>query len=172
MDALGECLQSFYSRYSLDDELVDAVFLADLADVRALLDRGADPDTRDEDHRTPLMNATMDGERELVRVLLEAGADPNLRDADQWTPLDVAVYRKSLDLIWLLLHFGADVNAQDDLGISVFTRALLAAHGSAEVVDLLQRWGARGDVPELPHASARARDLGISLNLGNQLGAD
>ena len=163
---------SRYSLYSLDDELADAVFLADTEDVRALLGRGADPDARDEDQRTPLMNATMDGHRELVHMLLEAGADPNLRDADQWSPLDVAVYRKSLDLIWLLLQFGADVNAQDDMGISVLTRALLAAHGSAEIIDLLLRWGARGDVPQLPHAAARARDLGVSLNQGNQLGAD
>jgi ankyrin repeat protein len=162
-------LQSFYS---LDDELADAVFLSDMDDVRRLLDRGADPDARDEEQRTSLMNATQDGHRELVRMLLEAGADPNLRDADGWTPLDVAVYRKALDLIWLLVHFGADVNAQDDLGISVLMRAVLASNGSTEVVDLLQRWGARADLPEFPRAAALARNLGISLAQGSQLGAD
>ena len=162
-------MQSFYS---LDDELADAVLLSDIDDVRALLERGADPDARDEEQRTSLMNATMDGQRELVRVLLEAGADPNLRDADGWTPLDVAVYRKALDLIWLLVHFGADVNAQDDLGISVLMRAVLASNGSGEVVDLLQRWGARADLPESPRAAALARHFGIALVQGNPLGAD
>lgn len=162
-------MQSFYS---LDDELADAVFLCELDDVRSLLERGADPDARGEDERTSLMNATMDGQRELVRVLLEAGADPNLRDADGWTPLDVAVYRKALDLIWLLVHFGADVNAQDDMGISVLMRAVLASNGSGEVVDLLQRWGARADLPESPRAVALARHFGIALTQGNQLGAD
>jgi ankyrin repeat protein len=162
-------LQSFYS---LDDELADAVFLSDIDDARTLLERGADPDARDEEQRTPLMNATLDGQRDLVRVLLEAGADPNLRDADGWTPLDVAVYRQALDLIWLLVHFGADVNAQDDMGISVLMRAVLASKGSTEVVELLQRWGARADLPESPRAAALARDFGITIVHGNQLGAD
>jgi hypothetical protein len=98
---------------------VDAVFLCDIDEVRALLQRGANPDARDEEHRTLLMNATQSGHREILRVLLEAGADPNLRDADQWTPLDVAVYRKAFDMVWQLVQFGADVNAQDDMGISV-----------------------------------------------------
>ena len=169
MEALGEGLQSLYS---LDDELADAVFLSDMDDVRALLAQGADPDARDEEQRTSLMNATLDGQRDLVRVLLEAGADPNLRDADGWTPLDVAVYRKALDLIWLLVHFGADVNAQDDIGISVLMRAVLASNGSTEVVDLLQRWGARAHVPDSPRAAALARNFGIALVQGNQLGAD
>lgn len=150
-------MQAFYS---LDDELVDAVFLCDVDESRALLDRGADPDARDEEHRTPLMNATMDGHRELVRVLLEAGADPNLRDTDEWTPLDVAVYRKALDLIWLLIRYGADVNGRDDLGISVLLRAVLTADGSPEIVDMLQRHGARGDWPKSPTAAAVARHLG------------
>jgi ankyrin repeat protein len=151
------------SLYSLDDELVDAVFLSDVDDVRALLQRGADPDARDEEHQTLLATATQDGHRELVRVLLEAGADPNLRDGDGWTPLDVAVYRKALDLVWLLLDFGADVNAQDDLGISVLMRAVLASRGSAEIVDLLQRRGARTDLPNAPRAATLARDFGIRL---------
>jgi cytohesin len=169
VEALEEGLRSFYS---LDDELADAVFLADIDDVRALLDRGANPDARDEEQRTSLMNATLDGHRDLVRVLLEAGSDPNLRDVDGWTPLDVAVYRKALDVIWLLVHFGADVNAQDDMGISVLMRAVLASNGSTEVVDLLQRWGARADWSESPRAVALARQFGIALAQGNQLGAD
>jgi ankyrin repeat protein len=156
------------SLYTIDDELVDAVFLADLDDVRTLLARGADPDARDEEHRTLLMNATMDSQRDLVRVLLEAGADPNLRDDDGWTPLDVAVYRRALDLIWLLVHFGADVNAQDTLGISVLLRAVLSSNGSPEIVDLLQRWGARDDLPKSPRAATLARHFGIALAQGSQ----
>ena len=162
-------MQSFYS---LDDELVDAVFLSDIDDVRVLLRRGADPDARDEEQRTPLLTATEDGHRELVRLLLEAGADPNLRDADGWTPLDVAVYRKALDLIWLLLDFGADVNARDDMGISVLMRAVLTSRGCAEIVDLLQRRGARADLPESPRAAVLARDVGIRLTRGSQMRMD
>jgi ankyrin repeat protein len=156
------------SLYSLDDELVDAVFLSDMEDVRGLLQRGADPDARDEEHQPLLLTATQDGHRELVRVLLEAGADPNLRDADGWTPLDVAVYRKALDLVWLLLDFGADVNAQDDLGISVLMRAVLVSNGSPEMVDLLQRRGARTDLPQSPRVATLAQNFGIRLAPGSQ----
>lgn len=151
--------------YSLDDQLIDAAFLSDIDDVRLLLGQGANPDARDEEQRTPLMNATTDCNRELVHVLLEAGADPNLRDQDGWTALDVAVYRKTLDIVWLLVHFGADVNAQDDTGSSVLVRALLACGGSTEIPDLLRRWGARDDLANAVGVSARAlaRRFGLAL---------
>jgi hypothetical protein len=161
-----------HSLYSLDDELVDAVFLSDIDDVRALLDRGADPDARDEECRTLLMNATMDGHRDIVRLLLESGADPNLRDADQWTPLDVAVCRKALDLVWLLVHYGADVNAHDDMGISVLLRAVMTSNGSSAILDLLQRRGARGDLPQASEVAKIARRFGISLVERKQVSTD
>ena len=65
--------------YTLDDQLVDAAFLSDVDEVRLLLQQGANPDTRDDEQRTPLIHATQDCHRELIRILLEAGADPNLR---------------------------------------------------------------------------------------------
>ena len=144
--------------YSLDDQLVDAVFLADVDDVRLLLEQGANPDTWDEEQRTPLMNATRDCNGAMVRILLEAGADPNLRDEDGWTALDVAVYRGTLDTAWLLVHYGADVTAQSDTGRSVLLQAGLAAAGSTEVIDLLQRWGARAHRP----AGTSSRHHGLS----------
>jgi len=133
------------SCYSLDDELVDAAFLADVNDVRLLLAQGASPDGRDEEQRTPLMLAVGEGHRTLVRVLLEAGADPNLRDLDGWSALDVAVARKMIEIVWLLVQFGADVNAMDDRGRSPLSRALLTAGEPDPMVQILVRWGARDD---------------------------
>jgi ankyrin repeat protein len=147
--------------YSLDDQLVDAAFLSDVDEVRLLLQQGADPDARDEEYQTPLLYAASDRNRDLVRVLLEAGADPNLRDQDGWAALDVAVYRRTLDIVWLLVHFGADVNARDDMGRSVLLRAVLAANGSTEILDLLQRCGARDP---LAPTRAVAQRLGLSLD--------
>ncbi len=95
------------SFYSLNEQLVDAVFLTDTDDVRALLLQNADPDARDDEDRTVLSIAVADGSSELVRLLLEAGADPNLPDNDGLTALDIAIYRRRLDLAWLLMHFGA-----------------------------------------------------------------
>lgn len=135
-------MQNFYS---LDDELVDAAFLADLDDVRHLLAQGAHPDARDEEQRTPLMLAVAEGHRELVQVLLDAGADPNLRDLDGWSALDVAVARKMIEIVWLLVQFGADVNASDDLGRSPLSRARLMAGEPDPMVQVLARWGAHAD---------------------------
>jgi len=143
--------------YSLDDQLADAVFLTDVDDVRLLLEQGANPDTRDEEQRTPLMNAVRDCNSELVRILLEAGADPNLCDEDGWTALDAAVYRGSLNTVWLLIHYGAEVTAQGDTGHSVLLRAGLAPGGSTEIANLLQRWGARDHLPASGNARTNTR---------------
>jgi uncharacterized protein len=128
--------------YSLDDQLVDAIFLSDADEVRALLTQGADPDARDEEQRPALTLAIADGEPELVRLLLEAGADPNLGDADGLRALDVAVYRRRLDLVWLLLRFGADANTCDELGLSTLWRASLASTENSRIHELLWRAGA------------------------------
>jgi uncharacterized protein len=156
--------------YTLDDQLVDAAFLSDVDEVRLLLQQGADPDTRDDEQRTPLMYVTQDCHHELVRILLEAGADPNLRDEDGWTALDLAVYRRAPDIAWLLVHYGADVNAQDDLGRSVLLRAVLVSGGSSDMLDLLRRWGARDPVLT-PAASPIARAFGLSLDQPSGPGA-
>ncbi|MDA3626042.1 ankyrin repeat domain-containing protein [Saccharopolyspora sp. WRP15-2] len=43
--------------------------------VRALLDRDADPDLRNDRDQSPIAGALFKGEEEVVRVLREAGAD-------------------------------------------------------------------------------------------------
>jgi uncharacterized protein len=136
--------------YSLDDELVDSVFLAEADDVRRLLGQGASPDARDDEQRPALMIAATDGDRDLVRTLLEAGADPNLRDADGWTALDVAVYRKSLDMVWLLLQFGAQNTTLDDTGSRVLLRALFAHDDTHALLDVLPGCGASEDFAPQP----------------------
>lgn len=153
--------------YSLDDQLVDAIFLSDVDDVRLLLAQGANPDACDEEQRTPLMNATRDCNSELVRILLEAGADPNLRDEDGWTALDSAVYRGSLDSVWLLIHYGADVNAQSDTGGSVLLRAGLSVGGSPETANLLRRLGAHAPLPVSTGTITRRRGLSLAQEDGH-----
>jgi cytohesin len=145
--------------YSLDDQLVDAAFLADLDEVRDLLAQGGDPDARDDEQRTPLMLAVAEDHREMVRVLLEVGADPNLRDQDGWSALDVAVARKMIDMAWLLVRFGADVNASDDLGRSLLLRASLAAGEPDPMVRALVSWGARDRSSRKVHLPETASPL-------------
>jgi ankyrin repeat protein len=150
--------------YTLDDELLDAVFLRDTDQVRQLLARGADPDAYNEERCTPLMMATVEGDADIARSLLEAGADPNLLDGDGWTALDVAVYRRSLDLVWLLLQYGAAASTEANTGSKVLVRAMFGEKGSAEILRLLPGWGTVGDLTAtLATAAAAARRFGAPL---------
>ena len=53
-----------------------------IAPLQLLLDRGVDPDIRDENGRTPLMNAISAAHWGVVEWLLDQGVDPNLVDQD------------------------------------------------------------------------------------------
>jgi ankyrin repeat protein len=55
--------------------------------VRLLLDRGADPDYKDVDGRTPLWWAAWEGQDAVVRLLLNKGAELQSKDVDGQTPL-------------------------------------------------------------------------------------
>lgn len=152
--------------YSVNDELLDAVFLRDAEEVRKLLARGADPDACNEDRCAPLMMATVEGDTEIVHDLLEAGADPNLVDGDGWTALDVAVYRRRLDLVWLLLQYGAAAGEQSDTGSKVLVRAVFGGQRDVhEVLRVLPGWGGPRDLPAaLATVTATARRFGAALD--------
>ncbi|WP_258342721.1 ankyrin repeat domain-containing protein [Saccharopolyspora gregorii] len=66
--------------------LMLAAYHGHAATVRALLDRGADPDRRNARDQSPIAGALFKGADEVVAVLREAGADldagtPTARDA-------------------------------------------------------------------------------------------
>lgn len=152
--------------YTLNDELLDAVFLRDAEEVRKLLAQGANPDAFNEDRCTPLMMATVEGDTEIARSLLEAGADPNLVDGDGWTALDVAVYRRTLDLVCLLLQYGATTTDESDTGSKVLVRAMFRGQRDAqEVLRLLPGSGDAHDLPAtLATVTATARRFGAPLD--------
>ena len=53
--------------------------------LRALLDKGADADARDDFGGTALVYAACVGKKETIQVLIDNGADPN---AKRWKPKD------------------------------------------------------------------------------------
>jgi uncharacterized protein len=151
--------------YTLNDELLDAVFLRDPDEVRKLLAQGADPDVCNADRCTPLMMATVEGDAEIARSLLEAGADPNRFDRDGWTALDVAIFRRTLDLVWLLLQYGATPTDQADTGSRVLVRALFGGQqDAAEILRLLPGWSNTELPGTLATAVVAARRLGTPLD--------
>jgi FOG: Ankyrin repeat len=59
--------------------------------VRMLLDRGADPNVREQGGFTPLHAAAQNGDLDSIRALLLGGADLTLKSADGKTAMDLAM---------------------------------------------------------------------------------
>jgi ankyrin repeat protein len=67
-----------------------AAAVRDRETMRLLLERGADPNARQQADFTPLHGAASRGDRDMAELLLAHGADPKARSADGKTPADVA----------------------------------------------------------------------------------
>jgi uncharacterized protein len=143
---------------SFDRAVSDAAFVCDLIKVRELLAAGANPDSPDEDGRTPLFSAVLGGSMGLVGLLLESGADVNARDRHGFSALHFAAQEDLPEMVRLLLAKGADPNAQDEDGSSALWRAVfsISAPGPNDVVRLLVAAGANPDVVNNAGESPRA----------------
>ena len=147
-------LQSFKKRLSEDPEaanlrafggatpLMYAALYGDSESVRLLLERGADPNIKNDAGATALMWAVDDAEK--TRLLLERGADVNAKSENGRTPLLIAARRfGSAAVVKLLLERGADpsVKSADIFGdITPLTEA--ARMGDAQVMRMLIERGA------------------------------
>ena len=120
--------------------LLDAALKNDVANVKTLLARGADPNGTNRYGITPLWLACQNGNAALVGMLLAAGADPNTHQLGGDTVLMTAARSGDLESVKALLTRGADVNGKEKRGQTAIMWA--AAEGHAEVVDLLIKSGA------------------------------
>ena len=101
--------------------------------VEKLLSLGADVNTREWTHQTPLIQASRLGHVNTVNVLLHAGADVNIKDHNERTALIFA--SETCDsCVELLVHAGADVNAVDDRGISALLSAAFMGIHCTEIL--------------------------------------
>lgn len=106
------------------------------AGIRLLCANGADPNTRDDVGKTPLMRALKKGHKATVQALLEVGANPNLKDTDGLTPLMYAAQKPMVDNVALLLEHGANPRLKHKQGRTALDHAREAKRG--KVVALLE----------------------------------
>jgi len=88
-----------------------------------LLEHGADPDAKNDEHQTPLHHASVFGSVKGVQLMLEHGANINARTRGGHTPLHRVLFNLDdnydtldmfLETIRCLLEHGADIDALDD----------------------------------------------------------
>jgi hypothetical protein len=107
-----------WSLTSPRDDAVVPVVREERVDVRARRRGGV----------TPLMDAVIDGQRDVVDALLRAGADVDARDSLQSTALLMAVFTFDADtaIVRRLLDAGANPNVVDRTGTTPLLRAAIA----------------------------------------------
>jgi ankyrin repeat protein len=113
----------------------------DVSTIRALLAKGADPDTRDPAGRTPAHVAAFASHDAALRTLAMAGADMNAFEDDRYDVLTIAAVADDPAMVSLALELGN----RPDLITSVYdgTALIAAAHlGHHDVVRRLIAGGA------------------------------
>ena len=154
------------ARQALNDQLYEAARKGDAAEVRALLDRGAEVDARFRYGATALFKAAERGHTEVVKLLLERGADATVKDTFySATALTWALDKKHVEVVRLLLDkdaggvdavlmAGAREGNADLLRVALdkggtkpetLTSALVAAteSGKADLAEMLRKAGAK-----------------------------
>jgi len=96
--------------------LHDAICYGNPAAARALIEAGANLNSRDFRGRTPLFRACKYSGEKTVRLLLEHDADPNIASNKGHTPLMMATLNRRHKVISLLLWHGAKADAADKDG--------------------------------------------------------
>ena len=99
-----------------DNKLLEAAKNGDLIKVQTALEKGANPNTKDEYGWTPLHWAAFWGRVKIVKLLLECGADPKAKDNIGLTPLHIAAQEGRVKIVKLLLECGADPWIADNGG--------------------------------------------------------
>lgn len=128
---------------AMNTPLLDAARHGDAPAVRQLLDRGALPDTRNDQGQTALLVATHANQVEVAKVLIEAGVDVDHLNRLHWTALLEAVILgdggpRYVEIVRRLLAAGADPRITDKEGVTALEHA--RQRGYREVVTLLEQW--------------------------------
>ena len=99
-------------------KLLDAAYNGNEMQLKELLSKGTDIETRDYNFNgeTALMYASTEGHLDLLKILLDNQADINAEDYSKSTPLHLASFNGHLSIVENLVEEGADINSQDKWG--------------------------------------------------------
>lgn len=121
---------------TVDDKGDSGLFLAinHISIVELLINNGADPNSLNEEQRTPLMIAAKFGYRNVMDVLLKKGAKIDACDRFSQTALFLATHSNDPNNVELLIKKGANVNHQD---FEVATALIAVCEDKHEEIALL-----------------------------------
>jgi len=112
----------------------------DANQVRQMIASGSNPNEVDENNRTGMHIAAMNGNLQIMAILVKGNAKSDPRDKLGNTPLHYATDRDRLEAVKLLLDLKAPVDAENKQGMTALMMA--AARGNLEIVQALLSHGA------------------------------
>ena len=136
-------LMSGVAHASDGEDLLKAAYAGDLAQVRALLEKGADIDHQAQTGATALIIASQEGHEEIVQVLLARGAEIDLQAEFFGTALITASQNGHEGIVQALLAKGAEINHQNKKGSTALIIA--SQEGHEGIVQALLAEGAEID---------------------------
>lgn len=125
----------------------------DVALLELTLENGGDVDAKDSYNGTGLIRAADRGYLAIVRRLLETPIDVDHVNRLGWTALLEAIIlgggdRAHTEVVRILVEAGADVDLADSEGVTPLAHA--RGSGFREIVDILERVGARASAKRTP----------------------
>ena len=130
-----------FNPFSAFDNVARAAQKNDAEEVLKLVGKtDANPDQTDEDGRSGLHYAALNGNLRIAAILIRAGAKLNFKDRLGDTALHWAAERNQPEMARLLIEAGASVDAEDKDGLTPLMFAARAAN--LEMVRLLLADGA------------------------------
>ncbi|XP_029313873.1 protein phosphatase 1 regulatory subunit 16A [Cottoperca gobio] len=118
-EATLELLEMVMAEQGITQDRIDACRgakeTAMLADIRALVQNGADLNAQDANGTTLLHIASANGYMSVAELLSEHRAQVEVRDSDGWTPLHAASCWGQIQMVELLVAHGASLNTKSVL---------------------------------------------------------
>ena len=120
---LGTMATTVQAISNKDLELIKAVIVGDVAEVKRLIKSGADVNAKRNTGYTALMAAAYKGHTEIVEILIKSGADVNAKTNNGQTVLMFATCGGHTEIVEILIEAGAEEKDQPPMppmiGVSI-----------------------------------------------------